>query len=151
MNASSNAAAALVERAILLALAAGMAASLALSAWGLAFMPGWLTGIAEMLGGWLLLATVAVGIAFAWRMQARAIVDADYAGCPRWLRRASYALMFAGGVLFFLPAVLMFSGIGPAFNGSTLPSTVPGGFGLLAYTSIFAQTWSMIAKAEAGA
>jgi len=146
-----HAAATLVDRAILLASAAGVTASAVLSAWGATFIPGSLPRPAESLAKGLLLTLVGASVPHVLRMQALGIESADYSGCPRWLRGASYALMLAGGVLFFLPAVLMFCGIGPAVDGSTLPSTVPGGFGLLAFTGIFSQTWSRIAKTAAAA
>jgi hypothetical protein len=68
---------------------------------------------------------------------------------PPLLRTISYALMVAGVLLFFFPAVLQFSGIGPDSDGTTLPSTLPGGFGLMAYTAIFAQTYSLVVLGKA--
>jgi hypothetical protein len=137
-----------VETSILLASAVGFAMSLVLSAWGISIAPAPLDGPMADLGRWTLLAEFPVGLLFVLRLQARERVEgsyggADYSGCPRWLRLASYAFMAAGVLLFFYPAILQFSGVGPVADGSTLPSTLPGGFGLLANSSLFAQTYSM--------
>jgi len=56
--------------------------------------------------------------------------------------------MIVGVGLFFLPAVLQVCGMGPAFDGSELPSTLPGGFGLAGYTAIFSQAYSAMVRRE---
>jgi hypothetical protein len=50
--------------------------------------------------------------------------------------------MTLGVLLFFLPAVFEFGGYIPHSAGSSLPSTTPGGFGLIAYTGFIAQLYS---------
>ena len=137
-----------VDALFLLVSTAGVAVSVALSAWGVSISPGPLEGAAAEVGKWTLLATLPLGTLFVARLQAQERIAGesrgpDYSGCPRWLRAISYALMVAGVLLFFYPAALQFSGIGPVADGTTLPSTLPGGFGIVAYTAIFAQTYSL--------
>lgn len=144
-----------VDTVILLVSTAGIAVSLALSAWGVSIAPGPLQGPVAEIGKWALLAEFPLLLLFILRLQARdrtagASQVPDYSGCPPWLRALSYGLMGAGVLLFFYPAVLQFSGIGAVADGSTLPSTMPGGFGLLTNTSIFAQTYSLMVLAQRG-
>ena len=139
-----------VDALILLISTAGVTVSVLLSAWGVSISPGPLEGPAAEIGKWTLLAILPLGMLFVARLQARERIAGaprapDYSGCPPWLRAISCATMVAGVLLFFYPAALQFSGIGPVAVGTTLPSTLPGGFGLVAYTSIFAQTYSSIA------
>jgi len=138
-----------IDTVNLLVSTAGIAVSVVLSAWGVSISPGPLQGPAAEIGKWTLLALVPLGILFVARLQARERIAGatrapDYSGFAPWLRAIIYALMIAGVLLFFYPAVLQFSDIGPVADGSTLPSTLPDGFGLAAYTSIFAQTYSLM-------
>jgi hypothetical protein len=134
---------------ILLASMAGIGISLVLAAWGICVAPSPLQGIFEGIGAVALVGTLPVGAAFVFRQQALgAEGPPDYSGCPRWMRVSCNALMISGVVLFFLPAAMQFCGIGPAFDGSQLPSTLPGGFGLAAYTGIFGQTYSSVSLRE---
>ena len=48
--------------------------------------------------------------------------------------------------IFFHPALLQFRGIGPVADGSKLPSTLLGGFDLVAHTGIFSQACSMMSS-----
>jgi len=139
-----------VDALILPISTAGIAVSVVLSAWGVSISPGPLEGPVAEIGKWTLLAILPLGMLFVARLQARERVAGaprgpDYSGCPLWLRAITYAMMVAGVLLFFYPAALQFSGIGPVADGATLPSTLPGGFGLVAYTSIFGQSYSLIA------
>ena len=142
-----------VDALILLVSTAGVAVSVVLSAWGVSISPGSLEGPAAEIGKWTLLAVLPIGMLFVARLQARERIAGaprglDYSGCPPWLRALSYALMLAGVLLFFYPAALQFSGIGPVADGTSLPSTLSGGFGLVAYTAIFAQTYSLVVLGE---
>ncbi len=138
-----------VDALILLTSAAGIAVSIAMAAWGVAIAPNALQAPALWFGVATLVGVLPVGALFVLRQQAMRILGPpDYSGCPPWLRQLSYALMIAGVALFFLPAVLQFCGIGPAFNGSELPSTLPGGFGLAGYTGIFGQAYSSMVWRE---
>ena len=132
---------------ILLVALTGMLLSIVMAAWGIAIAPNPLHGAFKQIGLVTLIGTLPIGAVFVLRQQAFGAGDsADYSGCPRWMQLACYATFVAGLVLFFLPAVLQFCGVGPVFDGSQLPSTVPGGFGLLAYTSIFGQTYSSVVQ-----
>ena len=129
--------------------AAGIAVSTAMAVWGIAIAPAALQAPALWVGQATLVGVLPVGALFVLRQQAtEALGPPDYSGCPFWLRLLLYALMIAGAALFFLPAVLQFWSIGPAFDGSQLPSTLPGGFGLVGYTGIFGQAYSSVALRE---
>jgi hypothetical protein len=56
--------------------------------------------------------------------------------------------MILGLSLFFLPAVFEFAGYIPHSDGSSFPSTTPGGFGLTAYTAFIAQLYSATTVAK---
>ncbi|MCK9687067.1 hypothetical protein [Scleromatobacter humisilvae] len=138
-----------LDALILLMSGAGIAVSTALAAWGIAVAPNALQAPALGFGVATLVGVLPVGALFVLRQQAKGILaPPDYSGCPAWLRLLCNVLMIAGVALFFLPAVLQFCGIGPAFNGSELPSTLPGGFGLAIYTGIFGQAYSSAARRE---
>ena len=138
-----------VDALILLVSGAGIVASAAMAAWGIAIAPNALQSPASGFGLATLVGVLLVGALFVLRQQARGILGPpDFSGCPAWLRLSCHALIIAGVVLFFLPAVLQFCGIGPGFNGSQLPSTLPGGFGLAGYTVIFGQAFSAAVRRE---
>lgn len=134
---------------------AGLAASLVLAALGVADVRAPLTGAAFVFAKWTLLWILPVGLAFVLRYRhltydqtAREVEMWRYNGCPPWMRLTCLALMAAGLALFFTPAVLELMGVIPHGDNSPMPSTVPGGFGIVAFSSIFAQLYSATAKAR---
>jgi uncharacterized protein YjeT (DUF2065 family) len=129
--------------------AVGLAVSVVLVFDGLLTFPVPLSGWANSLSKVTLLSLVSTGALFVLRYNRlnldrtqREIASSMYSGCPRWMRAAAYSLMTLGVLLFFLPAVFEFGGYIPHNDGSSLPSTTPRGFGLIAYTAFIAQLYS---------
>jgi hypothetical protein len=129
--------------------AVGLAVSVVLVGFGLLTFPAPLSGWANSLSKVTLLSIVPTGALFVLRYNRlnydrtqREIANSMYSGCPRWMRATAYSLMALGVILFFLPAVFEFGGYIPHSDGSSLPSTTPGGFGLIAYTAFIAQLYS---------
>jgi hypothetical protein len=140
----------IVDLYIYVACLIGLVASVWLIVLGLAVMPGPLNGYGVALAKGTLLSVFGVGVPFVLRWQQltvdttlRKVGKAQYRGCPRWMRLTCYGLMAAGAVLFFLPLVLESTAVTPPSDGSAIPSTLAGGFGLMAYSSIFAQLYSL--------
>ncbi len=127
----------------------GLVASLCLAVLGIFSFPAPLSGFAALLGKVTMFALLPVGILYVYRLQKanyeRTQREADMlglSGCPHWMRHPANILMVLGVILFFLPGVLEFLGYIPKSDGTTLPSTTPGGFGMLAYTGMFVQLYS---------
>jgi hypothetical protein len=146
----------LLDLSIFLLSAAGFLNSAALSIIGLILLPNQLTGFQLLVGEWNLISVVIVGSIFGARHHAltdeltrREIRLRMYHGCPRWMRLACFTSMIAGAMLFYLPAVLEYFELSERFTGSGMPSTVPGGFGLLCFSSFFAQLYSLLTLGDA--
>ena len=128
----------------------GLIASFILSILGLFSIQQSLTGFSALFGKLTLFALIPVGGLFIARYQAltynvppNEISKMRYYGCPKWMRIATYSCMVIGVCLFFLPAILEWVGFIPKSNGDSIPSTLPGGFGMLTYSSLFAQLYSL--------
>jgi uncharacterized membrane protein YidH (DUF202 family) len=129
--------------------AVGLAVSVALVGFGLLTFPVPLSGWVNSLSKVMLLSLVPTGALFVLRYNRlnydrtqREIANSMYSGCPQWMRTTAYSLMILGVSLLFLPAVFEIAGYIPHSDGSSLPSTTPGGFGLIAYTAFIAQLYS---------
>jgi hypothetical protein len=127
----------------------GLAVSVVLAGFGLVTFPVPLSGWVDSLSKGMLLSLAPTGALFVFRYNRlnydrtqREIANTIYSGCPQWMRTTAYSLMILGVSLFFLPAVFEIGGYIPHSNGSSLPSTTPGGFGLIAYTAFIAQLYS---------
>jgi len=133
---------------------AGLAVSGALAIWGLANLPTPLGGFAAIVTNWTLVALVPVGAAFVLRYL-QVTYDAPprefelmrFSGCPRWMRHACHALMLMGVGLFVLNASLQVLDYLPKTQASAWPSNTPGAFGLVAYSFIITQLYSVNALA----
>jgi len=66
-----------------------------------------------------------------------------FSGCPRWMRLVCHALMLFGVSLFVLNASLQMLDYLPRTEASAWPSNTPGAFGLVAYSFIIAQLYSV--------
>lgn len=140
----------LIDTSIFVSSLIGLLASLALAVVGIVVAPAPLTGVADSLAKIVMLGLFPVGGAFVLRYQhltqdttPREVQKWGYYGCPPWMRYTCYGLMTAGLVLFFMPAFTESTGSIPKGGGSEFPSTVPGGFGLLAYSAFFGQLYSL--------
>ena len=129
--------------------AIGLTVSVALAGFGLLTFPTPLSGWVNSASKVMLVSLVPTGALFVLRYNRlnydrtqREIANSMYSGCPQWMRRTAYSLMILGMSLFFLPAVFEIGGYIPRSDGSSLPSTTPGGFGLIAYTAFIAQLYS---------
>ena len=71
-----------------------------------------------------------------------------FSGCPAWMRFLCHALMLVGVGLFVLNASLEMIGYLPKTEAAAWPSNTPGAFGLVAYSFIFAQLYSVSALAD---
>lgn len=127
----------------------GLLASLVLAVVGVAVAPVPLTGVADSLAKVVMLGLFPVGGAFVLRYHSltqdttpREVQKWGYGGCPPWMRYTCYGLMIVGLVLFFMPA--FFESVNSTSkSGSSEFPTVPGGFGLLAYSAFFGQLYSL--------
>jgi hypothetical protein len=111
--------------------------------------PASLFGWANSLSKVTLLSIVPIGTLFVLRYNRlnydrtqREIANSMYSGWPQWMRATAYSLTTLGVLLLFLPAGFEFGGYIPHSDSSSLPSTTPGGFGLIAYTAFIAQLYS---------
>jgi len=128
----------------------GLAVSGVLAIWGLASVPTPLGGFAAIVTNWTLVALVPVGAAFVLRYL-QLTYDAPprefelmrFSGCPRWMRLVCHALMLIGVSLFVLNASLQMLDYLPRTEASAWPSNTPGAFGLVAYSFIIAQLYSV--------
>jgi hypothetical protein len=134
----------------------GLASSFILVGFGIASFPAPLLGLPAALAEYTLLGLFPVGGACILRLQQlnrdrtqREIEATRYSGCPAWMRKTAYSFMAAGVILFFLPAILEFSGTIQPSSGGHLPATTPGGFGLMAYSAFIAQLVSAKANGRA--
>jgi hypothetical protein len=133
---------------------AGLFVSGALAIWELANLPTPLGGFAVIVTNWTLVALVPLGAAFVLRYL-QVTYDAPprefelmrFSGCPRWMRYACHALMLIGVGLFVLNASLQMLDYLPKTEASAWPSNTPGAFGLVAYSFIIAQLYSVNALA----
>jgi hypothetical protein len=128
----------------------GLATSGLLALWGLATLPVPLSGFAASLANWTLLALGPLGAAFVLRYlqltydsPPREIEVMRFSGCPGWMRFACHALMLIGVGLFVLNASLEMLGYLPRTEAAAWPSNTPGAFGLVAYSFIVAQLYSV--------
>jgi hypothetical protein len=128
----------------------GLGASLALSVWGLLIIPNPLPDLPSILGKLIIVAILPIGILFVIRYQQltrnvkpRLVGKMLYQGCPGWMKSMCYFCMLVGVIFFFLPMVLELVGAIPRNNGEFLPGTFPGGAGLLAYSALPAQLYSL--------
>jgi hypothetical protein len=144
----------IVEFLIYASSVVGLLLSAALAIRGLVIFPSPMTGVFATVGKWVLLALFPVGFAFVLRYQSltrdwtrRKVRHLQYSGCPPWMKRMAYCNLGIGVVLFFLPGVLEMVGYIPKGDyssfGKEFPSTVAGGFGLMAYSAFFAQLYSI--------
>jgi hypothetical protein len=139
-----------VDLVIYVVSAVGLGASGALALWALATLPTPLSGFAAVVANWTLVALVPVGAAFVLRYL-QLTFDAPprefelmrFSGCPRWMRLACHALMLIGVGLFVLNASLQMLDYLPKTEASAWPSNTPGAFGLVAYSFIIAQLYSV--------
>jgi hypothetical protein len=120
--------------------AIGLAVSVVLGTFGLLTFPVPLSGWANSLSKVMLFSLAPTGTLFVLRYSRltydrtqREMAKSMYSGCPQWMRTTAYSLMILGVSLFFLPAVFEIAGYIPHSDGSSFPSTTPGGFGLIAY------------------
>jgi hypothetical protein len=128
----------------------GLAVSGALAIWGLASLPTPLGGFATVVANWTLATLVPVGAAFVLRYL-QLTYDAPprefelmrFSGCPLWMRAACHTLMLIGVGLFVLNASLEMLDYLPKTEASAWPSNTPGAFGLVAYSFIIAQLYSV--------
>jgi len=128
----------------------GLLLSAILTGLGVAAFPSPLAGVAASLAKVTLFGLFPIGGVFVFRYNnliqdttPRDVKRWGYRGCPPWMRVTCYGLMGAGLALFFLPAFLETIGTIPRSDGSAFPATLPGGFGLIAYSSVFAQLYSL--------
>ncbi|MBT9539152.1 hypothetical protein [Thiobacillus sp.] len=140
----------LIDTSIFAGSLIGLLASVVLAVVGVAVAPAPLTGLADSVSKGVMFGLFPVGGAFVLRYNnltqdttPREVQKWGYRGCPPWMRYACYGLMIAGLVLFFMPALFESLGSIPKSDGSAFPSTVPGGFGLLAYSAFFGQLYSL--------
>ena len=128
----------------------GLTASGALAIWGLASLPTPLGGFAAIVTNWTLVTLVPVGAAFVLRYlqltyeaPPREFELMRFSGCPRWMRIVCHALMLIGVGLFVLNASFEMLDFLPKTEASAWPSNTPGAFGLVAYSFIIAQLYSV--------
>ena len=133
---------------------AGLVVSVVLGGFGLLTFPAPLSGWAHSFSKAMLFSLVPTGALFVCRYNQltydrtpRDVAKSMYSGCPPWMRTATYSLMVVGLSLFFLPAVFELCGYIPHNDGTSFPSTTPGGFGLMAYSAFIAQLYSAAAIA----
>src|SRR4030095_11278003 len=136
--------------AIYVAALIGLATSGLMALWGLATLPVPLSGLAASLANWTLVALGPVGMVFVLRYlqftydaPPRELEIMRFSGCPGWMRFVCHALMLIGVGLFVLNASLEMLGYLPRTEAAAWPSNTPGAFGLVAYSFIFAQLYSV--------
>jgi hypothetical protein len=144
-----------VDFGVYVAALIGLATSGLLALWGLATLPIPLSGFAAALANWTLLALGPVGAVFVFRYlqltydaPPRELEVMRFSGCPAWMRFICHALMLVGVGLFVLNAALEMIGYLPKTEAAAWPSNTPGAFGLVAYSFIFAQLYSVNALAD---
>jgi hypothetical protein len=144
-----------VDLAIYIASLVGLASSGLLAVWGLASLPVPLSGWAAVLASWTLAALGPLGAAFVLRYlqltydaPPRELEVMRFSGCPVWMRVACHALMLFGVGLFVLNASLEMLGYLPKTEATAWPTNTPGGFGLVAYSFLIAQLYSVNALAS---
>ncbi len=144
-----------VDLGVYVAALVGLAISGMLALWGLATLPVPLSGFAAALANWTLLVLGPVGAAFVLRYlqltydaPPRELEVMRFSGCPAWMRFVCHALMLIGVGLFVLNASLEMIGYLPRTEAAAWPSNTPGAFGLVAYSFIFAQLYSVNALAD---
>ena len=145
----------LIDLAIYSASAIGFLSSLVLCIFGILAFPQPLSGWAASLSLKLMFLLIPIVFAFVLRYNnlnydrtQREITKTMYSGCPIWMRTTAYCLMALGLILFFLPGLWEVLGYIPHSGGNSIPSTTPGGFGLLVFTSFIAQLYSARAIAK---
>jgi len=133
----------------------GLAISGLLALWGLATLPVPLNGFAASLANWTLLALGPVGAVFVVRYlqltydaPPREFEVMRFSGCPAWMRAVCHMLMLVGVGLFVFNSSLEMLGYLPKTQAAAWPSNTPGAFGLVAYSFVFAQLYSVNALAS---
>jgi len=128
----------------------GLATSALLALLALATLPVPLTGAAASLANGTLVALGPIGIAFVLRYlqltydaPPRELEIMRFSGCPAWMRFLCHALMLIGVGLFVLNASLQMLGYLPRTEAAAWPSNTPGAFGLVAYSFVLAQLYSV--------
>jgi hypothetical protein len=146
----------LLDFAIYGASSIGLLLSTVLSIFGIFAFPQPLSGWPASLAIKLIFLLVPIGVVFVLRCNnlnydrtQREIAKTMYTGCPSWMRTTAYLLMALGLILFFLPGLWEVLGYIPHSSGNSMPSTTPGGFGLLAFSTFIAQLYSVKALADA--
>ena len=139
-----------VDFAIYVAAVIGLVTSGLLALWGVATLPVPLSGPVASLANSTLVALGPVGIVFVLRYlqltydaPPRELEIMRFSGCPPWMRFICHALMLVGVGLFVLNASLQMLGYLPRTEAAAWPSNTPGAFGLVAYSFIFAQLYSV--------
>jgi len=139
-----------VDFAIYVAAVIGLVTSGLLALWGIATLPVPLGGPVASLANSTLFALGPVGIVFVLRYlqltydaPPRELEIMRFSGCPPWMRFICHALMLVGVGLFVLNASLEMLGYLPRTEAAAWPSNTPGAFGLVAYSFIFAQLYSV--------
>jgi len=144
-----------IDLGIYMASLVGLASSALLAVWGLASLPVPLSGFAASLATWTLSALGPLGALFVLRYAQltygappRELEVMRFSGCPVWMRVACHALMLFGVGLFVLNASLEMLGYLPKTEAAAWPSNTPGAFGLVAYSFLIAQLYSVNALAS---
>jgi len=139
-----------VDFAIYVVALLGVAMSGLLALWGLATLPIPISGLAATVANVTLVALGPTGVVFVLRYlqltydaPPREIEIMRFSGCPPWMRFLCHALMLIGVGLFVLNASLEMLGYLPKTQAAVWPSNTPGAFGLVAYSFIFAQLYSV--------
>src|SRR6185295_8679261 len=139
-----------VDFAIYVAAVIGLVISGLLALWGVATLPVPLSGRVGSLANSTLVALGPVGIVFVLRYlqltydaPPREFEIMRFSGCPPWMRFICHGLMLVGVGLFVLNASLEMLGYLPRTEAAAWPSNTPGAFGLVAYSFIFAQLYSV--------
>ncbi len=114
-----------------------------------------LSGFSALVARVSMFGLIPVSILLIFRLQAinydktqRQVDEAGISGCPTWVRALANVLLIVGAILFFLPMFLELFHYLPHNDGEFFPATVSGGFGILAYSSIFVQLYSANALAN---
>jgi hypothetical protein len=117
-----------------------------------------MSGTSMIAGQALLMLLLPLGFVFVFRLQKLTsnsttgeFNEFRYAGCPRWMRLGAFASMTVGALLFIVPGLLeMYDYIPQAdySSGDEVSSTLIGGFGLLAYATLFAQLYLARMRAD---
>jgi hypothetical protein len=140
----------LVDITLYISSTLGLITSLILATFGCLSFPFPLTGFAASFSNVAIFGLIPIAVIFVIRynqltfdLSRREIENIRYTGCPKWMQLTATILMAIGAFLFFLPGIYELLGYLPKNDGTSFPSTVLGGFGMIVYPSFIMQLYAI--------